>query len=172
MQSSFAMAYERNINPDGSINLTYKAERFGLHRGAGFVGLLFFIVMVPVSCAVTSPLVWLAPNNSAGPIMAFAGWPISSMILFILAGKWFIKTKGHLTIKPNVGLTFEGKNLPYPEIDHIGTANETTAQNPRGSAYVYATTKGQEMKITKYVSLQLAEAIQAEIKAASGTVWS
>ncbi|MCY1243559.1 hypothetical protein D9M72_565780 [compost metagenome] len=99
-------------------------------------------------------------------------WPVISMVLLYFAIKAILKTTGTLKILPDVGLSFDGKNLPYKDIDDIGTANEIAANNPKGTAYVYANTHGQQIQITKYVPLHLAEAIANEIRAASGTRWN
>ncbi|WP_440532081.1 hypothetical protein [Variovorax sp. YR566] len=168
METSFAKGYEKQYGANGTVEISYKAERWGSHKGAGAFGFLIFLILVPASCAVSSPILLLAKSEK----LFFVAWPLASMLLLYFAIKQILKTTGTLKITPNVGLSFDGKNLPYQDIDDLGTANETAASNPKGTAYVYANTHGQQVKITKYVPLHLAEAIANEIRAASGTRWN
>jgi hypothetical protein len=168
MESSFAKGYEKQYGANGTLDISYKAERWGSHKGAGAFGILLLLVLVPASCAISSPILLLAKSEK----IFFLAWPMASMLLLYFAIKRILKTTGTLKITPNVGLSFDGKDLPYQDIDDIGTANEIAAGNPSGTAYVYANTHGQQVKITRYVPLPLAEAIANEIRAASGTRWN
>ena len=50
--------------------------------------------------------------------------------------------------------------------------HETTGNNPKGNAYVSAQSHGTEVKVTRYVRKDLADALAAEIRGASGKGWA
>lgn len=174
MQSSFKKGYEKTNNPDGSIDLSFKTQRIGAHGGSGFAGILI-MAMYPVSCAVTSPAIipFYDPRSARDGFPAGIAilWNILAFALWIWSVRKFNFQKSILTIKPNSGLVFAGKQLPFSDIQTIGTLNETTTRNAKGTAYVYANACGQKVRITKYMPLELAEAIATEIKQASGFSW-
>lgn len=170
MESSFKKGYDRTVNADSSINLTYKSEKIGAHSGSGFAGIIVF-AMLPVSCAATFlPMVYPFMNGkNEGTSVVF--WIFGSIGLWILSVRKYNLRKSKLVIKPNEGLIFEGKQLPFSDIQSIGTMNETTGRNAKGTAYVYANSHGQQIKVTSYIPLALAEAISEEIKSSSGIEW-
>ena len=98
-------------------------------------------------------------------------WLICALVLWIFAVRFINFTKNTIKIIPNSGIEFKGKKLPFSDIQTIGTMNETTARNAKGTAYVYANSHGSQIKITNYVLLELAEAISTEIKKSSGISW-
>ena len=73
-----------------------------------------------------------------------------------------------IKIIPNSGIEFKGKRLPFADIQTIGAMNETTARNAKGTAYIYANSHGNQIKITNYMLPELANAICSEIKKSSG----
>ncbi len=169
MESSFKKGYDRTVNADSSINLTYKSEKIGAHSGSGFAGIIVF-AMLPVSCAATLPLVYpFMDGKNPGTLMII--WIFGSIGLWFLGVRKYNLRKSKLVIKPNKGLIFEGKQLPFSEIQSIGTMNETTGNNAKGTAYVYANSHGQQIKVTSYVPLALADAISEDIKSSSGIEW-
>lgn len=174
MKSSFKKGYDKSTKTDGSIELSFKTERIGAHSGSGFAGILV-MAMYPVSCAVTSPAILPFYDSRAArdsfPVGIVIFWNILAFALWIWSVRKFNFQKSTVIIKPNVGLIFFGKQLPFSEIQTIATLNETTSRNAKGTAYVYANAGGQKVKITKYVPLELAEAIVNEIKQASGISW-
>ena len=91
--------------------------------------------------------------------------------LWVWGVRKFNISKTTLLIKPKEGLIFGGKQLPFSEIQSIGTMNETTGRIAKGTAYVYANSHGQQIKVTSYVPLALADAISEEIKSSSGIEW-
>ncbi|GKT26755.1 hypothetical protein [Acidovorax sp. SUPP3334] len=174
MESSFKKGYEKSISSDGSIELSFKTERIGAHSGAGFAGILM-LALYPVSCAVTSPaMIPFYDSHSVRnefPVGLVIFWNILAVALWIFVVRKFNFQKSSLTIRPKVGIIFEGKQLPFSDIQTIATLNETTSRNGKGNAYVYASAGGRKVKITKYMPLELAETIAAEIKQASGFSW-
>jgi hypothetical protein len=169
MESSFKKAYEKTTNSDGSIDLKFKAERIGAHFGSG-VGAFLILLLYPVSCAVTYPVASMfgevgGRNTSNTPILV---WNVVAIALFIIAARMVNIGRTTLTIKPKEGIVFNGKQLPFKDIHSIGTVHETTGNNPKGNAYVSAQSHGTEVKVTRYVRKDLAEAIAAEIRGASG----
>lgn len=166
MESSFKKGYDRTVNADSSVQLSFKSEKIGAHSGSGFAGIWVF-AMLPVSCAVTSPVLLPLPNH---PLALFF-WFACAIALWIYGVRKFNIRKTTLLIKPKEGLIFGGKQLPFSEIQNIGTMNETTGRNAKGTAYVYANSHGQQIKVTSYVPLALADAISEEIKSSSGIEW-
>ena len=175
MESSFKKGYDKKVNADGSIKLNFKSEKIGAHSGSGIASILV-VAMLPVSCAVTSPLMIpfydKASAREAFPVGLMIFWNICAFGLWIWGVRKYNIRKSGITIKPNEGLVFGGKQLPFSEIQTIGTMNETTGRNAKGTAYVYANAHGQQIKITQYVPLALAEAISQEIKENSGVAWN
>ena len=175
MESSFKKGYDKTVNADGSINLSFKSEKIGAHSGSGFAGIIL-MAMVPVSCAVTFPVVFIFSDASsrreAFPTGATFLWIVCALGLWVWGVRKYNIKKAKFVIKPNEGVIFGGKQLPFSEIQSIGTINETTGRNAKGTAYVYANSHGQQIKITGYVPLPLADALAEEIKNSSGHSWN
>lgn len=173
MESSFKKGYDRTVNADSSVQLSFKSEKIGAHSGSGFAGILVF-AMLPVSCAVTSPVLLPFYDGRAKDPLSLGAlffWLACAFALWIYGVRKFNIRKTTLLIKPKEGLIFGGKQLPFSEIQNIGTMNETTGRNAKGTAYVYANSHGQQIKVTSYVPLALADAISEEIKSSSGIEW-
>jgi hypothetical protein len=160
MQSSFSRAYDRQVDAKGFITINYQAQRFGA-RGTFWAGWLMLWAGIPASCALTSPIVLLTSKRNE--MITYPLWMLAASLILIFVSKKCVKTVSALEIQPNVGLVFEGKQLPYSEIDDIGTASDAQAKS-----YVYANTNGREVKITKYVPIELADAIKKEIMQEGG----
>lgn len=173
MESSFTKGYDKTVNADGSIDLNFKSEKIGAHSGSGFASILVF-AMFPVSCAVTSPVLFPFYDSRAKDSLSLGAllfWVACAVGLWVWSVRKFNISKTTLLIKPKEGLIFGGKQLPFSEIQSIGTMNETTGRNAKGTAYVYANSHGQHIKVTRYVPLALADAISEEIKSSSGIEW-
>jgi hypothetical protein len=168
MESSFKKGYDKTVNADGSFDLTFKSKRFGAKTAKSFA-LLGVFGLLPASCAVTSPMVlaFSKSNNSTAVIT----WLIVAFALWFFIMNFAANLKTTILVKPNAGLVVNGKNLPFKEIDQIGTINYPGAESDKIAAFVYADTHGTQVKISKYITLSLAEAIAKEIKEASGVTW-
>ena len=171
MESSFKKAYDRTVNTDGSIDLKFTAQKIGAHSGAGFAGILV-LAMLPVSCAVTLPVMYALTDQRSmrngfptGPVIM---WNIVAVALWIFIVRKYNFRKSKLTIKPGEGLLFAEKQLPFKDIQSIGTSHETTGRNPKGNAYIYAQSHGKEIPLTGYVTKELADALASEITNAPG----
>lgn len=173
MESSFTKGYDKKVAPDGSIELNFETLRFGAHSG---LGVILLLVMLPASCAVTSPVVIIFNDAHASRqsfqsgIMAL--WIVCTFALWFFSVYKLQRVQSVLKIKPAEGVIFLGSQLPFADIQAIGTYNETTTNNAKGTAYVFANSHGRQIKLTKYMPLELAEAIANEIKQASGCTWS
>ena len=169
MESSFEKAFDKQVNPDGSIDLTFKTTRISVHSANAF-SLIMLLILFPVSCAVTSPVMFMLYDKQAsrdgfqgGAILM---WNLAAFLLCFFVARWYKEGKTTLTIKPHEGIIFEGKQLPFTDIQEVGTMHETILNNPIGTSYVYAKSHGNQIKVTKYVPLSLAEAIVSEINKA------
>lgn len=171
MESSFKKGYERTVNTDGSIELKYKAKRMSPAAMAG-AGMAAILVLFPVSCAVTLPVASMFNDHGQSLGQTSKGlWTTLAIILYIGILYFLVNTKGSLVIKPNQGLIFNGKQLPFSEIQNIGTIDHPNAKVKAGASFVYAGSHGTQIRVTKYVPLALAEAVAAEIKQSSGMGW-
>ena len=170
MESSFKKPYERIVNSDGSIDLKFKSERIGAHAGSA-AGMLLMIIGFPLSCAVTAPLAMKLGNKPTEDASVLIIWNVLAVVVWALAIRWINIRPATVTVLPNVGLKFKGKQLPFADIQTVGTVNETTNNNPKGTAYVCARSHGSEVRITRYVRRELAEALAQEIRSSSGVQW-
>lgn len=161
MESSVQKAYERVTNEDGSIDLKFEGKRFG--QGAASSGFLLSLILFPVSCTVTSPIMAMPKNPSNGLIVV---WFLVAFMLWFFV-MWWISTTSHtIKLRPGVGLEFDSVRLPFHEISHLGTMTD------HQTAYIYATSHGTEVRLGKYLKPALADSIVSEIKEVSGTTWS
>lgn len=171
MESSFKKGYDKKVNADGSFELSFKSRRLSPQASVS-IGTLLMIVLFPASCAATLPVagMFLKPRQDLADVNKFL-WIALSLTLFALLLYLIVYGKTKILVRPNVGLVVGGKNLPYKEINQIGTIDHPNATNKNGAAFVYADTHGTQVKVSKYIPLALAEAIAEEIKAASGIRW-
>lgn len=161
MESSVQKAYERVSNEDGSIDLKFEGKRFG--QNAAVSGFLLSLILLPVSCTVTSPIIAL-PKNPHGALIFI--WFIVAFVLWYLV-MWWISTTSHtIKLRPGIGLECDSVRLPFKEISFLGTMTD------HKTAYIYATSHGTEVRLGKYVKPALADSIVSEIKSVSGTTWS
>ena len=168
MESSFKKAYEKTVGPDGTVMLKFKAERIGAHVGGG-VATFLLIPLFLASCAVTYPVATVFGNIGRKDATAITVWNILAVALLIVVVRWYNIRPSTLTLKPHEGVIFNGKQLPFRDIQSISTVHETTGTNPKGNAYVSAQSHGSEIKLTRYMKKDLADAIAREIRSAGGS---
>ena len=169
MESSFKKGYDKTVNADGSFELSFKSRR--LLPGA--FGVILPLVLFPMSCAVSFPLV--GGMNAMERNKSFSEtWTITSAIvlvtMFVLLYNFFISNRNRILVKPDIGISFDGKQLPFKDISSIGTNNLNVMK--KGATVIYADTHGAQVKLSSCVTTELADAIAGEIKAASGMKWN
>lgn len=168
MESSFKKGYDKTINADGSFELSFKSRRV-----SPALGFLLTVFLLPSSCAVSYPLVGGSFGNRAWQIDATT-WMVVTFIVYCVSLAFIINqfcfTRDQIVVRPNVGLVVSGKNLPFKEIDQIGTIDYVGASSNK-AAFVYANTQGTQVKLSRQISLPLAEAVATEIRQASGLTW-
>ena len=172
MENSFKKNYDKKVNPDGSIQLSFKSKRFALHSLPMFPMLLMMIMLVifTVSCAASYPFIPTHRGPYGGQEVNLLTWVVAAGVLTLLITIFgsiaVLDVKDVVTIKPGEGLLFREKSLPFADVSVIGVTNLTG-----GGAYVHAESNGHEVKITRNISLELANQINREIKSASGVTW-
>jgi hypothetical protein len=165
METSFSRNYDSIPHPDGSISLHWKEQRFGAHSGGIVVALI--IGLFAGSCAITAPfLAPLGPNRAgSGSDNVFTAWAIVSMLITCGALFFIARTKGEITIVPGEGLKLHnGKIIAKKDIVKIVTMHATTGKNAKGTASVQARVHGQDIRISRHMSLALAESLADEIQ--------
>lgn len=171
MESSFKKGYEKNVLPDGSVELNYKAKRMSPSMMAG-AGMLAILILFPASCAVTLPVAAMFNDARESLGQTSKGlWLTLAVILYTLMLYFLVNTKATLVIKPNQGLLFKGKQLPFSAIQNVGTIDHPNAKIKAGAAFVYADSHGTKIEVTKFIPLALAKTFVEEIKASSGLEW-
>lgn len=168
MESNFKKSYQKTMNPDGSYELSFKSKRLNPRSAAG-VGLLIVFALLPASCAVTLPVAMLF--GSGRDFMSVPAWLGMSLTVYAIACYLIANSSSKLLVIPNKGVVIKGKNLPFSDIQNIGTIHIPALGNSKGSAYVYAETFGTQVNLSKFVTLSLADSLVAEIKESSGVVW-
>lgn len=159
MENDFKPAYEKIKNPDGSVEYQFKSKRIGVQHGiAPF--LLALIVLWPASCAVTSPVVMTAGKGGEAGFIVL--WNLLAIALLFFVLYKFNTVQDSVRVLPHQGLSFCGKSLPSEAIESIGTMVFSTGANPTGTAYVYATSKGKQIQITKNMDSVLAASLKDE----------
>lgn len=176
MESSFKKGYDKTVNADGSINISLKGKSRGAAETSGYpVGLtIFFIFCVIGSANIAANITdSVAGRNSNMPLFLFlwALLSIGSGWIFYLVFKNLTSKNVNIVIKPSEGLIFNGKQLPFADIQTIGVSHQTTGKNLEGNAQVYANSHGNNIEITGWVPLALAEAVAGDIKRSSGMNW-
>jgi len=161
MESSVQKAYERIENEDGTIDLKFEGKRFGQNAAAS--GFILALVMFPVSCTVTSPIVAIPKNPPAGIVIV---WFVVAFMLWYLVMLWISTTSHTIKLRPGVGLECDSVRLPFQEISFLGTMTD------HKTSYIYATSHGTEVRLGKYLTPALADSIVKEIKSVSGTTWN
>lgn len=168
MESSFKKGYDKTVNADGSFELSFKSRRL---LPAAFAVILP-IVIYPISCAVSFPLVG-GLSAARADTLSLPTWNIVSVVvaiaILVFLFKFFIATRNRILVKPKIGISFGGKQLPFKDINLIGTMNLNPMK--KGATFIYADTHGTQVKLSSCVAMELAEAVAEEIKGASGFTW-
>lgn len=168
MENTFGKAYEKKTNDDGTIELKFDVQRFGMHT-SGFKRLIFTVPFWITSCAVTYPFIPTNRVRGGGTEVDYLYWLIASFIVCLLLVLKFRGAKDVITIKPGEGIKFLGNSLPYKDMGVIGVMTQTSGA--KSSAYVYAETNGIQAQITRHVTPELAKAVQKEIQSCSNVEW-
>ena len=173
MESSFKKGYDKTVNADGSIAILLQGKTKGAATTTGhpLLYLIFFIVCAIVSFNIVDSIMGRNPNMVTS-LSLWALLSIGSWFVLFLIFKSLMTKKTNLLIKPNEGVIFDGKQLPFADIQKIGVNHQTTNSNLNGDAQVFATSHGNNINITGWLPLALAEGIAEEIKGASGMQWS
>jgi len=163
MESSFKKAYDKTVAPDGSVTLSFQGQRVGVNEATAFF-MLLLVVGLPASCAITYPVATMFGDvlgNSNAPRL---WWIFLAVAIWIVVGRLLAFKKGTVLIKPGEGIVFSGKNLPFRDIQTLGTINQMNSAAPKGKAYVSARSHGNDVRITPYLNPDLAEAVADEIR--------
>ena len=160
MKNSFSKAYETKTLEDGSVEIAFKSQRFGF---AGTSAILFLSLLIGTPAGCMGVMSMRESNRTLGFIVMIVGFYIFLYFLF--------KSKTVITVKPNVGLTFSGKSLPFSDIKSLGVVTET-GKNGKTIAYVEAQSLGNSVRVSDYIKPELASAVAEEIRSASGRTWA
>lgn len=118
MESSFKKSYQKTMNPDGSFELSFKSKRLNPRTAAG-VGMLIAFALIPASCAVTLPVAMVF--GTGRDFMSVPAWLGMSLVVYAISCYMIANTSSKLVVVPNKGLVVKGKNLPFADIQNIGT---------------------------------------------------
>ena len=172
MESSFKKGYDKTVNADGSFVLSLKGQRRGAAKtsGYGVTYVCFFLLCVMMAFTITNKMSF--GGSVAAYLLTTALIACSTWFVFYSVFKNLNTKNTSLQVKPSEGIVFEGKQLPFRDIQSIGVTHQTTANNLDGNAQVYAVTHGTNVSLTGWLPLALADAIAGEIKGASGIQWN
>jgi hypothetical protein len=169
MESSFKKGYDKKVNADGSFELSFQSRRL---MPVAF-SVILPLVLYPVSCAVSFPLVG-GLSAARSDNLSLTTWNVVSIMvavaIVIFIFKCFISSRSQILVKPDIGISFNNKQLPFKDISSIGTINLNSMK--KGASVIYADTHGTQVKLSSCVAEELAEAIAEEIKSASGIKWN
>ena len=170
MESSFKKGYDKKLNADGSYVLMLKGQRRGAGKTSGYPVLLFIIF---IFCAFFTNNIAekISPQNVGGYLLAWAALAFGTWLVIYFVFKSLNSKNTDILVKPSEGLIFEGKQLPFKDIQTIGVSHQTTHNNLDGNAQVYAASHGSNINLTGWMPLALAEAVANEIKKSSGMSW-
>jgi len=161
LKSSFKKDYEKQVHPDGSVELIFRSRRIGRLSSGASVALIMFVWLA----------IYFTMMAYFGIDNAFIVFVIAAIILFSMIAFAF-RTKSTIMVKPRVGLIFDGKQLPFSDIESIGIESSGAFLAPKGIGRVYARSYGKEISLTAYMALPRAQSIRSEIFAASGIKWN
>jgi hypothetical protein len=162
MESSFGAKYQTTKGDDGSIALSFEQIRYYPQSLANVFVLVGMFLIVPASC--TGSMLLQSKNNNDLPIV-----PMVLIASFLVGIFWllFIKSvPSTIKIYPDVGVEFDGKSLPFNDIESLGIVTKSNSSKTWG--YVVANSGGQEIALTKWMDEALARSLQSQIVATSG----
>lgn len=163
MKNSFRQAYDTKTLSDGSVEISFKSKRFGF-EGQGIILSFAFFLGVPTGCVGIMAFV---DRDDAIPAIIVAFIVFFGFLRFLIESKF----RAVITVKPNVGLIFAGKSLPFSDIKALGFVTEVSSRNGEEMAYIEAKSLGNAVRISSHIKPELASAIVDEIKSASGYRW-
>jgi len=165
MESSFKKAYEKQELPNGDIEISFKSSRIGVHAASNLLlALIVFFGWIPL---------WIGLAAIINPSEdAFGTLVVVSIIIWFVLVYFFIRKKSTIVIRPNEGIIFNNKQLPFSDISVIGVMRQTTTRDANGTSYVYAEAGGKQIKVTAHMPKPRADAICEEIKHLSGIGWN
>lgn len=175
MESSFKKGYDKTVNADGSVNISLTGKNRGAAQTSGYpvmyIMVFFICIFLGFKILDFFPKGW--DRNVSGGALVFIWFAVSSGLWFVfyLGFKNMTSKKTNIVIKPSEGIIFNGKQLPFSDIQTIGVAHQTTTSNVDGNAQVYANSDGTNIEITGWLPLALAEAVAGDIKKSSGMNW-
>jgi len=162
MESSFKKEYEKQTLQDGSVELTFVAKR-NSPRGAGWM-IILSVALFFCAWGVTAAIFMTKTDDPQVILSGIIGFAFMWVFMTLSVDK-----KSKVVIRPNEGLIFDEKRLPFSDISVIGLMD---VDGPgKYTAYVYANAHGNEIKITSYMAPAKAKAIRQEIFNASGMTW-
>lgn len=165
MQNSFAKTYEKVVNEDGSVTITVKGRRYSAHNVQSAVAI--FCVALPVALIF-----------GVFALLEIFQVRDGSMLFLIAAALWVaivvkVAHKSALVkVIPNSGLIFDGNQVPFSDIDNIGTSLLTTSADAKGSSYVFVHTQGREVRVTPFLDDAQARAVCREIISAGNVQYA
>ncbi len=162
MESSFKKEYEKQTLQDGSVELKFTAKRIG-PSAAGFM-IIISAVLFFCAWGATAAIFMIKTNDPQGIMSGIIAFAFIWIFMTLVHDK-----KSKVVIKPNEGLIFDEKQLPFSDISQIGDVE--VSGRGKYTAYVYANAHGNEIKITSYMPPAKARAIKQEILTASGMNW-
>lgn len=98
---------------------------------------------------------------------AIAGPGIVIGLFFAL--RWALSGESVVTVRPNEGLQFSGKNLPFAGTESIRVV--THGHVNRHNSFVMARSGGNEIQLTLGIPEAAATALASEIRNGSGIAW-
>ena len=169
MESSFKKGYDKTVNADGSFNLILNGKRSGAAQTSGLFityGLVFLLLFF-IGFNVLDRLTKSLPTF----LFLWGAFTFGGLFLYHLILQAIFSKSTNMVVKPLEGLVFEGKQLPFKDIQFIGTNHQTTNTNLEGNAQVFANSHGTKVVLTGWIPVATADAIAEEIKEASGITW-
>ena len=153
MENTVKKNYQRTVNSDGSIDITYTGGRFrnGFLVAGITLGLIFLLCYLIFSQS-------FFPNN---PI-----WIVTVIVAIILAGKFLLYTKLNIKIIPQKGIHFYNHQVPFSEISQIGV--KLPDNNINGMLYIIS--QGTEVVVAD-AKKSIVKSLQIEIEKYSGIIW-
>lgn len=154
MENSFKKAYDRKDNPDGSFELRVKGRR----TPGGLMLRLLPVTLIILFVGGT--LRGIGGDAIAGP---------GIVICFFFALRWALSGESVVTVRPNEGLQFSGKNLRFADTESIRVVTHSHVN--RYNSFVIAWSGGNEIQLTLGIPEAAATALVSEIRNGSGVTW-
>lgn len=148
---------EKNVRGDGAIELSFRSRRTSpTLKGLAFL-LLMAVMLLPASCAASYYLGSRADGQ----------WQQTTFVLYavLLLLMWFVvNPKSRITVAPSEGFRTRGLSLKFADVSKLGT--ECAESENEKKFYVVAVAKHGKLKITDYVTRDVAKELVEEILSA------